>query len=244
MFCENSAADPGLYGRSFADVYDEWYGELDDPALLVAAVRDRCRPGALILEAGSGTGRLATPLHDAGFRIVAVDASLAMLSAAPDGPSPVAADMSVLPLANGVADIVLIAYNTLFNLPSQAQQDRFVGEAARVLCPGGQLVVEAFVAPEDPDHGVSFRPHPTQPAARLAIVTGRDPVDDEAIIGSHIELGTTVTARPWRLVYRSPADLDQVAAAAGLRPAERLASWSGDQFEADSLRHVSWYERI
>jgi len=241
---DDPASDPLLYGRSFADVYDDWYGQLDDPAVLVAAVRDRCPPGALIVEAGSGTGRLSTPLHAAGFEVVAVDASLAMLSAAPDGPSPVVADMSVLPVVDGAAELVLIAYNTVFNLPSHAQQDRFLAEAARVLRPGGLFAVEAFVAPDDLGHGVSFRPHPVDRAARLAIVTGPDPYDGEAIVGSHVELAVTVTARPWRLVYRSPGELDDAAMSAGLRRVRRFADWSGSEFSDDGIRHVSWYERI
>ena len=52
--------DPGTYGRSFADVYDSWYGDLTDPTATVAFIRRFGRSLAL-LELGVGSGRLAEP---------------------------------------------------------------------------------------------------------------------------------------------------------------------------------------
>lgn len=84
---DSQRPDPRLYARSFADVYQDWYGDLDDPAVMVQAFTARCSPGARMLELGSGTGRLATPLHDAGFVVMALDASPAMLGKHPTDPT-------------------------------------------------------------------------------------------------------------------------------------------------------------
>ncbi len=239
-------SDPQLYARSFADVYDSWYGNLDDSSLLVNSFHDRCTPGARIVELGSGTGRLASPLHHAGFQVIALDASHEMLLTATNGPTSVTGDMAALPIASGAVDAVLVAYNTLFNLPSAWQQRRCMRDVARVLRPGGLFAIEAFVAAIDADSpfGVSTRTHPSEPGLRLAIVTGPDPADADVIVGSHIELGTTTTCRPWRLAYQSPAELDRCAQEANLELCGRYGDWAGSEFDADGLRHVSWYERI
>ncbi len=236
--------DPSLYARSFADVYDDWYADLDDPQTHVDALSVRCGSRSLVLELGSGTGRLALPLAEAGFDVLALDASPQMLHSAAPGPQPIAADMAALPFDAGLADVVLIAYNTFFNLATPVLQQRCLAECSRVLRPGGRLVIEAFIAARsDGGFGVSTRAHPTESGAKLMIITGPDEANDDLIVGSHIELGRSITCRPWRLCYQDPTQLDQLAAAAGLRLAERFGDWAGVMFDADGLRHVSWYER-
>lgn len=251
--------DPQLYARSFHDVYDAWYGELDDPAHIVEALAQRCAPPARVVEMGSGTGRIAIPLAQAGFRVIALDASATMLAATPAvsaaagsagavGLQPVAGDMSQLPLAADSADACIVAYNTLFNLPSAAQQQQWFRDAARVLRPGGVVAVEAFVAAEASDRfGVSLVKHPTNDNAQLAIITGPDPSDPDnpdLIVGSHIELGAEeIVCRPWRLAYQSPDQLDAAACRAGLVPTSRFASWQGTSFDPAGARHVSWYAK-
>jgi SAM-dependent methyltransferase len=239
-------SDAGLYARSFFDVYDDWYGELDDPAALVHAFKSRCPAGAVIVEMGSGSGRLATPLHAGGFVVLCVDVSHELLQTAPLGPYAVTADMAAIPLSSGCADAVLVAYNTLFNLASRHQQQQCFHEAARILRPGGLLAIEAFIADGDDalPFGVSTQAHPRDPDAHLVIVTGPDEHDPEVIVGSHIEIGRSTTCRPWRLTYQSPAALDACADTANLVLRHRHNDWGGTAFGPASLRHVSWYERI
>ena len=60
--------DETTYGDAFADVYDDWYGDISD------VDGDRRRPRSIwpstgpVLELGVGTGRLAVPLAEAGRR--------------------------------------------------------------------------------------------------------------------------------------------------------------------------------
>lgn len=242
--------DPGLYARSFGDVYDDWYSDLDDPALLVAAFAKRLPAGATIVELGSGTGRLAVPLSDAGFDVIALDISDAMLRSAPEPLPSLAADIANVALANNCADAVLIAYNTLFNLDDLRAQQRCLDETARILRSGGLLAIEAFVLPTDEhdrptDFGASVRDHPTHVDAKLVILTGPGSSGGAAdvIVGSHVELLPDATVcRPWQLAYQSPSALDAAALRSHLRLTGRFEDWTGSPFDSDSTRHVSWYQ--
>lgn len=247
MSTELPSSDAALYARSFGDVYDSWYGELDDPSFLVSSFAQRLPHGATIVEFGGGTGRLALPLSNAGYHVISLDISHSMLGVASETVTSAAADIASIPLHDGCADAVLIAYNTLFNLDEAPTQQQCIGEACRILRPGGLLALECFVAPsgQRADFGISTRPHPTQDGAQLAILSGPSALADQAaIVGSHIELvGDRAICRPWRLAYHSPAELDAFARSAGLELAGRAGDWSGSPFDEDSDRHVSWYLR-
>lgn len=108
------------------------------------------------------------------------------------------------------------------------------------------MAIEAFIADttDESPFGVSLRDHPTDLAAQLAIITGPDEHDTEVIVGSHIEIGTSVVCRPWRLLYQSPHELDICGEAVGLVLHHRCNDWAGARFDPDGHRHVSWYERI
>ncbi|MDP8987176.1 MAG: class I SAM-dependent methyltransferase, partial [Actinomycetota bacterium] len=121
--------DASTYGERFADVYDDWYGDVSDVDATVEAVARLAGDGP-VLELGIGTGRLALPLKAAGLEVHGIDASPAMLErlrAKPGGEAvPVVigdfADVAV-EVPGGFA-VVLVAYNTLFNLGSAAAQRR------------------------------------------------------------------------------------------------------------------------
>lgn len=240
-------ADAGLYARSFGDVYDQWYRDLDDPAHLTAAFRDRIEIPSRVLELGSGTGRLAEPLRQSGYDVISVDVAPTMLAEAPADTGRICADMTKLALRPSSVDAALIAYNTLFTLDTLDAQRSSLSEVARVLRRGGLLAIEAFIAPETTaGFGTSVRQHPTDPApdAQLAIVTGPDPARPNTIVGAHIELtSTATTCRPWRVAYQPPHALDTMAASVGLELVARHESWQAHSFGDDSDRHVSWYER-
>jgi ubiquinone/menaquinone biosynthesis C-methylase UbiE len=93
----------------------------------------------VIADIGAGTGALLGPIGSAApaARVVALDASTRMLRIARTrrGASAVLADALALPLADGTADAVILAY-VLFHLADPA---RAAAEAARVLRPGGRL---------------------------------------------------------------------------------------------------------
>lgn len=234
------------YGDSFADVYDDWYATISDVDATVEFLRMRTPRGGVVLELGSGTGRLAAPLAARGLHVVGLDASRAMLARRRRVRllHTVEADMTRLPLAPRSMSIVFVAFNTLFNLQSHDAMRACLHDVARVLTNEGSFVVETFVPPVDghaDDHGVSLRSLGRDGAVLTSAV--RRP-EQQTIKGQHIEIRRDhLRLRPWSVTYATPAQLDTMAAAAGLGLSERHEGWRGEAFDAASSQHVSVYRR-
>ncbi len=240
---------PATYGDAFADVYDDWYAGISDLDGTLDAISELAR-GRPVLELGVGTGRLALPLAERGLSVTGIDASAAMLGvlrAKPGAESVTViegdmADLDGVPPA--AFAVVFVAFNTLFNLPSDAAQRRCLRRVVEVLEPGGHFVVEAFLPSEAP----------TAPEGRLDVrsvevdrvhltATWRDP-HSQTVRGQHIELSETGTRlRPWLLRYASPTQLDALASDVGLELSNRHAGWRGEPFDPLGDRHVSVYKR-
>ena len=234
--------DRGTYGRSFADVYDDWYGDASD-AEATAAFLARFGSALDVLELGSGTGRLATAISAAGNRVAAVEISPEML-AENKAPTAVRADMANLPVATSSVDVVLIATNTLFNLDSPAAQTSCIADVARVLRPAGHVVIEAYVPP-GPDPGLDRLVSTRSVEAHRVVLTAsiRDSAA-QVITGQHIDITESgVRLRPWRVRYADPSEIDAMAGAAALEPVARLSDWAGGAYDDTSTGHVSVYRR-
>ena len=242
---------PATYGDAFADVYDDWYADVSPPEATAAFVARRTR--GVVVELGSGTGRLAAPLRALGVPVVGLDASEAMLrrSVLRDASLPVVvADMARQPFRDASAAMVLIAFNTLFNLPTADLQVRALAGAAAALRPGGLVVVEAFVPstaePADPSEGPSTDDRVDVvrlEADRVVLRISRTDHGAGTVSGQHVELrdGAPVRLRPWHLRFTDPDGLDRMALTAGLAVHERFADWAETPFDERSASHVSVY---
>jgi SAM-dependent methyltransferase len=98
-------------------------------------------PGRLTLDVGCGEGRLGRDLARIGHRVVGVDASATMISAAvthadAGGPA-VVADAAALPMPGAVADCA-VAFMSLQDIDAV---EAALAEMARVLVSGGRLVM-------------------------------------------------------------------------------------------------------
>jgi len=245
--------DASTYGERYADVYDDWYGGVTDAeacADRVAALAAEAGGGP-VLELGVGSGRLALPMAGRGLEVHGLDASAAMLErlrAKPGGEAvrTTLGDMATVPLDDppGFA-VVLVAFNTLFNLATEDEQRRCLRRARELLAPAGRLVVEAFVPREDLSGSAERSVTPRHLTADEVVLTVSvvDPVQ-QTISGQHVHLTEAGTRlRPWHLRYLTPTQLDALAGEIGLVLVDRAAGWRGEPFGGDSDAHVSTYRK-
>jgi SAM-dependent methyltransferase len=240
--------DHRSYGDGFADVYDEWYAGVSDVATTVERMSALTGVGGRVLELGVGTGRLAVPMAAAGLHVVGVDSSTAMLARLADRDSAgavgvVCGDM-VDDLPDGPFDAALIAYNTIFNLLDEATQQRCFVEVGRRLRPGGAFVVEAFVPDAATPSGSEVAVRTMAVDHVVLSVSINDP-DDQRAEGQFVEFTERggVRLRPWAIRWATPAQLDEMAAAAGLNLGDRWEDMAMTPFDDESPAHVSVYRR-
>jgi len=115
-------------------------------------------PGDVVVDVACGTGDLAALAAAAGARAVGVDFAPAMLARARGrGASLVRGDAALLPLRSGCARAVTCG----FALRNVVEIGAVLAEAARVLRPGGHLVLLEIASPRAPLlrwlHGLYFR---------------------------------------------------------------------------------------
>ena len=113
---------------------------------LAAAALSACPPNGNLLDVACGFGRHAVPLAAAGFTVTGVDRSAALLAeaqrrAGTAGPRLVQADYRELPFEDASFDAALNLYTSLGYLGDE-EDARVLAEIARVLRPGGRLVIE------------------------------------------------------------------------------------------------------
>ena len=242
-------AEHMTYGAAFADVYDEWYGQTDDLALVTALLGEHSP--RRVLELGVGNGRVALEMAEIvvspGGQVFGVDESPEMLSLlASKDPrrlvSLVRGDMAH-DQPSSEFDLIFISYNTLFNLSDTTQQATCIENAASRLTPSGRLIIDAcIIHPDAPTHGTTseqrgdWHVHTTSSFdAATGIVQG-------TTVSTHND-GHRVQ-RPWRIAYQSPAAIDAVCTRAGLSLLARHASWHKAPFTDDAQRHVSVFGNL
>ncbi len=240
------------YGDRFADVYDDWYGEITDADACAEAVASLARRTGgstpTVVELGVGTGRLAFPLADQGLRVVGIDASEAMLERLRGKPG---ADRITLHCADlgamaaldlAPVGVALLAFNTLFNLTTEDAQLACLRRCAEWLDQGGSVVIEAFVPAADLA-STGRRLEPTRISADEVVLTVSEVLDDgHTVLGQHIHVSNAgITLRPWNLRMLDPDALDALCAQAGLTLTDRWSDWDGTAFGTGHDRHVSVY---
>ncbi len=229
--------DESTYGRAFADVYDDWYG--DDPRLhdLVTTV------GALtqsvegpFVELGAGTGRLTGPIAEQlpERRIIAIDASAEMLErlgarAGCERVERVLGDM-LDKFPDGPLSFVLASYNTAFNLIGEGRQVELLQRIATSLAPNGHLAIETEPPLEtEEESSVSVR-HMTADTVVLSVSRH---LGDRRLEGHFVEMvnGGSTRLRPWSIRWFDHLELATMAEAAGLEIAHHGPDWPTDHTE-------------
>ncbi|MDQ3312305.1 MAG: class I SAM-dependent methyltransferase [Actinomycetota bacterium] len=242
------------YGEAFAEVYDEWYRDLDDVGSVVAFVTGELasssegtgRGNPALLELGVGTGRLALPFAAAGWRVTGIDSSRPMLDrlSAKDPSTTVTAVLGdmVDDMPSGSFDVVLAGYNTIFNVLTAERQRELFRRVAGVLAPAGCFVLEAFVPDDPPRTGGDLTVRSIAADAVVLHASVHEP-DHQRAHGQFIEITEAggVRLRPWSIRYAGPAELDEMAAAAGMALSTRVASTDRAAFDDESSHHIAVY---
>lgn len=239
--------DAASYGDKIADVYDEWYAQLDTSGA-VDFLAELAGPGP-VLELGIGTGRLALPLAERGVEVHGIDASEAMVAKLREKPGGDRIRVTMGDFADleveGRFPLIAVAFSTFFSLLSQEEQVRCFRNVALHLSDDGLLVIEAFI----PDVS-RFDRQQRVSASRVSSgdeimleVSQHHPVE-QRVDSHHVVVSEAgIKMYPVKVRYAYPAELDLMAQLAGLRLRERWGNWRREPFSASSIWHVSVYER-
>ncbi len=139
---------PSYFGEDYLRLY-QFPPERTEPeiAFLRACLTSRVPPGARVLELACGQGRHAVPLANAGWRVVGVDYQRNLLAAAARLAQEQAADLSLvcgdmrrLPFHAAFAAVTCLF--SAFGYFEDAENAQVLTEIARVLAPGGWLVLD------------------------------------------------------------------------------------------------------
>ncbi|MEO0990018.1 MAG: class I SAM-dependent methyltransferase [Pseudomonadota bacterium] len=239
----------GWQATSFGHLNAEVYDETQDPGTTEAAVTviaDLAR-GGKVLELAVGTGRIALPLAARGVDVTGLEVSpqmVAKLRAKPGGDAlpVVMADMADFTFDTKF-DLVVLVFNTLFNLTSQAQQIGCFQSVANCLAPGGRFLVEAFV----PDVA-RYRDHQDVRIKHLDMgrltldAVQHDPVEQRLTMQRlHVDdAGTKLV--PLVMRYAWPSELDLMARLAGMTLVDRWSNWDKAPFGADARSAISVWQ--
>lgn len=229
--------------------YDTDSAEMFAPEVLDPAVDllvELAGSGAA-LEFAIGTGRIAVPLLARGVPVSGIELSSPMVTqlrrrAGEEAVPVVLGDMATT-RAPGEFSIVYLAWNSISNLRTQAEQVACFRNAARHLSPGGRFVIELWVPP-------IRRLPPGQAAVPMVL-------DDEHLVFDAYDLVTQqCTSHHYRrnpdgttrygsghFRYIWPSECDLMAQLAGLELEQRFADWSRSPFTAESESHVSVWRK-
>lgn len=239
------------YGSVFADVYDEWYTDIDDLPGVIALLAEHSPHR--VLELGVGTGRIAIPLarhlaaqHD-DARVTGIDESPEMLArlATNDTTGLVGAVLGDMAhqIPDEEFDLVYVSYNTFFNLASREQQVRCLSSVATRLASGGRFVLDCCVIDESaPASGTTEMQRGAWSLRITSTFDAATGVVDGETTSTH-DNGRKVR-RPFRIAYTSPQTLDEMCMSVGLVLTRRFGGWQETAFQSDSARHVSVYRNL
>lgn len=238
------------YGDGFADVYDDWYSDLNDGDFIHHVVSQLPNHPVTVLELGVGTGRLLAEfraLRQCNDRLIGIDSSLPMidkLRARSD-----LQDVHITfgdfsqQLPDGPFDLIFVGYNTLFNLPDDDALRSCLSLVRDKLSPNGLFALDVVIPEPASTADVVSVKSLTNDSVTLSV--SRHDHRSQRIIGQFVEITSAsgVVLRPWSVRYWTPEQLDAHAVAAGLSLHSRFADGNRTAHDGENARHISTYIR-
>jgi SAM-dependent methyltransferase len=205
-----------------ADFYDETRGGLQRGRRFAPILAAQMAPHAQVLEIGIGTGAVARPLLDLGFDVVGVDIAHSMLLRARErcGARVARADGARLPVMSASRDAVV----AVWVLHVVGDRERVLAEAARVLRPGGTLVIVCADAVYERDEIIDMI---GEMRARLGRI--RDVPD--VIVPLAVEAGLRLVAQTWTDRFEDPTSPEEIAAQLERREMSSLWDLNAETWE-------------
>jgi SAM-dependent methyltransferase len=239
----------GAFDADVAARYDRDVAERFDAQHLATTV-DRLvelADGRPILEFAIGTGRIALPLAARGVEVHGIELSTAMVAEmrkkpGADGIPVTIGDMASERVAStrvdGAFGLVLLVFNTITNLLTQAEQVACFRNAAAHLVPGGHFLIETGI-PRVQRLPVGERFLPFEVAAGHIGIDEYDLAEQRSV--SHHYWITDGDAATFESHHRYawPAEYDLMAHIADMTLSSRWADWDRSPFTSDSEAHVS-----
>ncbi len=237
----------GAFDEDIAARYDRDHGR-GDAALISETVNvlSEFAGEGPALEFAVGTGRVALPLYRRGVRMHGIEQSCAMVAEMRKKPDGNRIEVTVGDMATTQVGmqfpLVFLVFNTIQNLTSQAAQVACFRNAAAHLKPGGFFLVETELPP-------LCRMMPGEKIHEYSQADnhwGLDEIDrsTQCYSSNHVWVDGEECTRltiPFRYVW--PSELDLMAQLAGLRYVQRWGSWKREAFTADSIGHVSIWQK-
>ena len=189
-----------------------------------------CPPGALILDAGCGNGRHAVPLAGAGYKVVGLDGSEALLAAARRavhggrGPCFVRGSYATLPFEPASFDAVL-CLGTALGYVGDAADRAALREFRRVLARGGRLVIETLHRGEI---GARLREHEERPLASGEVLRFERRFDRARGVMHETQRLEEGSPRSYELRVYAEHELRRMLEAAGFAVVARHATLAGE----------------
>ena len=181
-------------------------------------------PGRRVLDLACGAGRHVRALRAAGARAAGCDLSGDLLAeaAARGTRCIIRCDMRALPFRSAAFDAVACFFSSFGYFAREEDDAAALAEAARVLAPRGGLLLD-LMDPESVRRDLVPRSERECGGARL--VESRSLSSDGRRVEKEVVVAGGGPERRWRESVRlySPAEVEALAAAAGLEPAGRFA---------------------
>ena len=245
---DEASGRPNYFDEPVAARYDETSAEMFDADHVDPAVQFLAGLawGGDALELGVGTGRLALPLSRRGIRVHGIDLSPQMVARLFEKDGAGEIEVTIGDFATAQVgkrfSLAYLVYNTIENLTTQDAQVRCFHNVAAHLQPGGCFVIEVEVPQlQRLPPGETFRPFSVTATHlgfdEIDVATQRLTSHHYLVDGDHVER----IAMPFRYVW--PSELDLMARLAGMELRERWADWTREPFTADSVSHVSVWQR-